>query len=275
MQKITVSSIHCYPIKSCGGIELQTAVVGAMGIQYDRQWMVVNEHDIFVAQRGDKGIGAIGIKTMCLINIAITDKHLVVNAPGMNAILLPLNGISGEERKVRVWDSFCTGIDQGDEIANWFTRYLSREMAGSYRLVRMPDAGDRKTEIGDSKLAFADGYPFLLTSEASLAQLNTMTDSPIPMNRFRPNIVITGYDAFAEDGLSRFHIGDISFHAAKPCARCPITTIDQATAEQGKFPLNALATFRKTKAGVLFGMNLNHLNAGSISIGDELTISQS
>lgn len=270
---ITVSSLHCYPIKSCGGVALHTARIGAMGIEYDRQWMIVNEQGIFVAQRGDKSLGAVGIKSMCLISVAINALHLEINAPGMPPILLPLDGINGAASSVRVWDSVCTGIDQGDEIANWLSSYLSREVAGKYRLVRMPDKGDRRTEIGDTGVAFADGYPFLLASEASLAHLNTMTDDPIPMNRFRPNIVVTGCDAFAEDNLLNFNIGSVAFTGVKPCARCPITTIDQETAVQGKFPLNALATFRKTPRGVIFGMNLNHCNTGMISVGDELVLS--
>ncbi len=270
---ITVSSLHCYPIKSCRGVALQTARVGAMGIEYDRQWMVVNEEGIFVAQRGDKSIGAVGIRTMCLIRVAINDPHLEINAPGMPPIFLPLAGINGTASTVRIWDSECTGIDQGNEIADWLSSYLSREVAGKYRLVRMPDEGDRRTEIGNTGVAYADGYPLLLASEASLAHLNTMTNDPIPMNRFRPNIVVTGCDPFEEDKLLNFNIGSVAFTGVKPCARCPITTIDQQTAIQGKFPLNALATFRKTPRGVIFGMNLNHRNRGMMSVGDELMVS--
>lgn len=269
-QPVTVSGLVFYPVKSCRGISVTTADIGPMGIRYDRQWVVVNENNAFVAQRGDKKTGATGIKTMCLIDTEIRNGTLVLRAPDMVPLALPLEGFNGSPRKVQVWDSISTGIDQGDLAAGWFTEYLSREVAGQYRMVRMPDKGNRTTELGNAKVAFADGYPFLLASDATLASLNGEMAEALPMNRFRPNIVISGCDAKAEDAIGTFSIGGIRFTGIKGCARCPITTIDQETAIAGKEPLRTLATFNKKDGNVFFGMNLVHAGTGRISIGDAL-----
>ena len=241
-----------------------------MGILYDRQWMVVNEHNVFVAQRGDRGLGAIGIKTMCLIEPGIAGGQLVVNAPGMQPLYLPLGDLLGEERMVRVWDSVSMGIDQGDEAAAWFSQYLGHEVPGHYRLVRMPDAGTRETEMGGDQVAFADAYPFLLTSVETLASLNQLMAQALPMDRFRANIVITGGEPLMEDGLGSFRVGDIDFRGIMRCGRCPITTINQLTAQSGKEPLKTLATFNNDGNNVYFGKYLVHSGTGVIKVGDEL-----
>ena len=242
-----------------------------MGIRYDRQWMVVNEHNVFVAQRGDKHLGAVGIKTMCLIEPGLTTKDLVLNAPGMQPLCLPLSGNKGPELMLRVWDSLSIGIDQGNEAAAWFTEYLSRELPGNYRLVRMPDEGTRDTERGNDKVAFADAYPFLLTSEETLTSLNEKMIESLPMNRFRPNIVIKGAEILMEDTIGNFKVGSIEFSGIKRCGRCPITTIDQFTAVAGKEPLTTLASFNREGNNVFFGMYLVHLGTGTINIGDQLS----
>ena len=223
---------------------------------------VVNENDVFVAQRGDKKIGAIGIKSMCLIETKISRADLILNAPDMPQLNLPLRGLSGATREVRVWDSYSVGIDQGEFAAKWFTTYLSREVPGTYRMVRMPDKGTRLTERGGDMVAFADGYPFLLTSEETLASLNGQMPEP--------NIVIKGCDPLFEDTVGTFTVGDIQFTGIKRCARCPITTINQFTGVQGKEPMKTLATFNREGNNVFFGMNLVHAGTGRISIGDAL-----
>jgi hypothetical protein len=267
---IVISGLNCYPVKSCRGIALTSATIGCMGILYDRQWMVVNEHNVFVAQRGDKQYGAVGIKTMCLVEPSLVLEQLVLNAPNMPTLFLPLAGNPGQERKVAVWDSLSTGIDQGDEAAEWFTEYLSRELPGKYRLVRMADEGTRQTERGNDQVAFADAYPFLLTSEETLSSLNGQMPESLPMNRFRANIIIKGGAALMEDSIGSFRVGDIGFTGIKRCGRCPITTIDQLTAAAGKEPLKTLATFNRDGNNVYFGMYLVHTGTGVVSIGDKL-----
>lgn len=267
---IRVTGLHFYPVKSCGGISVRTAEIGTMGIKYDRQWMIINENQVFVAQRGSEKIGATGIKTMCLIKPEIHGDFLVLSAPNMPTLTLPLTGNTGALLQVRVWDSVCNGIDQGSFAASWATEYLSREVPGQYRIVRMPDTGNRQTELGNDKVAFADGYPFLLASEETLASLNDMMTEVLPMDRFRPNIVISGCNPLYEDTIGTFKIGGIDFTGIKKCARCPITTINQLTATAGKEPLKALAKFNREGNNVFFGMNLVHSGIGKIALGDEL-----
>ncbi len=277
MPTLSVSGLYCYPVKSCRGISLHSATIGEMGISYDRQWMVVNELGVFVAQRGDRSLGAIGIKTMCLITTEINETNLILSAPDMPQLRLPLAGINAQEVQVRIWAATCLSTDQGEEAASWFTAYLSREVPGKYRLVRMPDRGTRLTELGSEKVAFTDGYPFSLAAEETLQHLNAHLAAPIPMNRFRPNIVMRGGSAFMENAMQRFLINDVEFIMVKKDGRCPITTIDQSTAVAGHEPLRTLGTLVENGKylyrdgnNVYFGIYLNHSGAGTIRVGDQL-----
>jgi len=157
----------------------------------------------------------------------------------MSAVSAPLKGLPGRESNVTIWKSQCVAIDQGDTIAAWLTEYLSRERRGSYRLVRMPDDGVRKALHGDGEIAFPDESPFLMISQSSLDDLNRRLPAPLPMNRFRPNIVLAGSKAYQEDAWSRVKIGGLEFVATTQCGRCPIPTIDQLTGVQGKEPYDA------------------------------------
>ncbi len=147
-------------------------------------------------------------------------------------------------------------------------------MGQAVRLVYMPDDSRREVDprfaLQEEVVSFADGYPFLVISEESLAELNSRLDQPVPMNRFRPNLVIRGGEAFEEDRLTSFSLGGIEFMAVKPCARCQVITIDQASAEMSKEPLKTLATYRKSGNKVLFGMNLLHSGEGKIEVGSKL-----
>jgi uncharacterized protein YcbX len=195
---------------------------------------------------------------MCLIRTAIADGSLRLTAPGMPVLDLPLAGLDGPERAVEIWDVPAAGIDQGDAAADWATAFLSRERPGRYRLVRMPDEGLRQPTTGDGALAYADGYPFLVISEASLDDLNARLAAPLPMNRFRPNVVLGGCAPYEEDHLARIRIGDLLFDGMTLCPRCPIPTTDQETGERGVEPLRTLAGYRRTTDGVVFGRNFNH-----------------
>lgn len=263
---ITVSRLFVYPVKSCRGIALSEAEITRLGIRFDRQWMVVDERGRFVAQRGD-GSG-VGVRTMCLIGTSMQHDVLTMTAPGMPPLTLPLDGRRGPELPVQVWQSRTVGIDQGDEASAWITSFLSRERPGVYRVVRMDDEETRKAKKGESTLAFADGYPFLILSEASLADLNARLASPLPIDRFRPNIVIDGCEAYAEDSLDRLEIGGVEFQGMTTCLRCVITTTDQQTGERSAEPLRTLATYRRSEGGVIFARNFNHTGTGTIRVGD-------
>ncbi len=271
-----VSQLYYYPVKSCSGISLRSANIGRMGIRFDRQWMVVDENGMFVAQRGD-GPHGIGIKAMCLIETSIQGESLCLTAPKMPMIEMPVSGMENESGNtkavnVRIWKNDCVAVDQGNEAAEWFTEFLSRERRGKYRLVRMADNGVRKAKHGGGDLAFADGNAFLIISQSSLDDLNARMPEPLPMNRFRPNIVITGSLSYDEDRMVRIRIGGIEFMGAKLCVRCPITTINQFNAERGKEPLTTLSKYRRTEKGVVFGKYFNHSGNGTISLGDEVHV---
>lgn len=269
---IRVSGLYCYPVKSCRGISLQGAVIGRMGIHYDRQWMVVDENGMFVAQRASGGLG-VPVKSLCRIETSfLSDWDLVLSAPEMPQLSIPLHGVEGETVPIQVWESTGEGVDQGHEAQEWLTTFLSRERAGVYRLVRMSDDGVRKTKSGESELAFADAYPFLVVSQESLDDLNARMPEPLPMDRFRPNIVLSGGNPYEEDLMERFVTGGVEFSGAKHCVRCAITTTNQHTGERGKEPLTTLATYRKTPKGVIFGRNFDHHGIGIIRVGDKVEV---
>jgi uncharacterized protein YcbX len=264
---ITVGGLFCYPVKSCRGIALRVAEIGRMGIRYDRQWMVVDDEGRFVAQRADASAG-VAVKSMCLIDTAIDGDTLRLSARDMPELALALAGRAGAEAKVSVWGHACVGVDQGTAAAGWMSAYLSRERPGRYRLLRMPDDGVRRPSRGVGALAFADGYSFLITSQASLNDLNQRIPAPLPMLRFRPNIVLGGCEAYAEDRIARLGIGGVEFIGATRCTRCAITTTDPVTGARGKEPLATLATYRREEGSVTFGRNFNHAGQGRIALGD-------
>jgi uncharacterized protein YcbX len=226
--------------------------------------MIVDEAGRFRTQRE--------LPRMALIVPRLDGARLTVEAPGMPALALALRS-EGERRAVTIWDDACEAIDQGDEAAEWLGDFL----AAPARLVRIADDFVRhvdRTYAGpDDQVGFADGFPFLLASEASLADLNARMERPLEMIRFRPNIVVDGVAPFEEDGWTRIRIGGIGFGVVKPCARCPITTVDQLTAERAQEPLRTLATYRHVRGkGVMFGQNLIHDRAGVVHVGDALEV---
>lgn len=267
---ISISALSVYPVKSCRGIPLTEATVGRMGIQYDRQWMIVDEHGMFVAQRSD-GVG-IAVPSLCLVCTTIADGVLRLTAPEMPPMALPLTGVDGPEVSVRVWNTQTIGIDQGNDAADWVNTFIARERPGKYRLVRMPDAAQRSPKRGEGSLAYGDAYSFLIVSSASLADLNSRLATPLPMNRFRPNIVLDGCTPYQEDHLDALTVSGIRFYGTTLCLRCAITTTDQMTGERSKEPLRTLATYRRTHEGVVFARNYNHSGTGTLRVGDPVQV---
>ncbi|HZS75619.1 MAG TPA: MOSC N-terminal beta barrel domain-containing protein [Ktedonobacteraceae bacterium] len=255
-----VSALYIYPIKSCAGIALDEAVIGARGFVHDRAFMLINLEGHFLTQRAQP--------RMALIHPQLCrDGSYAVQAPGMPELTFSAR-TTGVRRQVVIWKDTCEAVDQGDDIANWFSAFLGI----SCRLVAMPNDYIRKVNphyaiSEQNSVGFADGYPFLLISEASLADLNTRLPFPLPMNRFRPNIVVSGTLPYAEDTWRVIRIGPLLFHIVKPCARCPIPTTDQETAQRGKEPLKTLATYRHAQKGVMFGQNLIHEGEGIVRVG--------
>lgn len=261
---ISVSGLFIYPIKSCGGLAVDRARVGATGFELDRRWMVVGEDGQFMSQRK--------YPRLALVRVQLFENGLVLDAPQMPQLNLGLFVENGPATRVQVWDDDCVAVDTGKEASRWFTEHLGC----SARLVRMEadDArplGATSAQPGDH-VSFADRFPFLLISQASLDALNRRLSLPVPMDRFRPNIVVDGCEPHDEDGWDLLRINEVSFRVAKPCARCIVTTVDQATSERGREPLRTLSTYRSADGQVLFGQNLVHGGRGVICVDDPVEI---
>jgi len=261
---ITVAALYIYPVKSCAGVRCAQATLDARGLRHDRGWMVVDGHDEFVTQREQP--------RLALITPQLEADTLHLSTPDGQAVSVPTTGVVGPTRRVRVWRDWCEAVDQGDTAAQFFSDWLEE----SVRLVKMTDSFERHVDSRYAKTraltGFSDGYPLLLISQASLDDLNTRLDTPLPMNRFRPNLVVTGCDRYAEDGWQQVQINAITFDIAKPCERCMVTTTDQATGECGVEPLRTLATYRRFGTKVYFGQNIIHRTAGTLAVGESVKV---
>lgn len=258
---LRLSGLNIYPIKSARGIALDECDVDQFGLRYDRRWMVVDHNGQFLTQRNHP--------RLALVVPNIRDGVLQIDAPGMPALELPVKPATSVLTRVTVWRQTCDATWVGETAAGWFSDFLGSACS----LVYMDDEVVRPTNPAFApgfRVSFADGYPFLLISEASLDDLNRRLAEPLPMNRFRPNLVVAGGQPYQEDGWTRIRIGEIALRVVKPCERCVITTTDQTTAERGKEPLRALATYRKRDGEVMFGQNAVHQNTGHLRVGDSV-----
>ena len=260
-----LSGLYVYPIKSCGGVSLDAWDADGRGLRLDRRWMLVDEDGCFLSQRE--------VPRMALVRIRIGSDHLAVNAPNMPTLEVPFNTATDALIPARIWNDVVMAAPAGEDADRWFSEFLGVRCA----LVRLPDSSVRAVdqEYGrpEDRVHLADGFPFLLISEASLADLNARLARPLPMNRFRPNLVVRGCEPFAEDGWKTVRIGALTLRVVKPCARCVITTVDQTNATTAREPLRTLATFRKDGDKVLFGQNLIHdENSGTLRVGDPVVV---
>ena len=256
----TVSALYQYPVKSCAGWHGDRLSFDRYGFARDRRWLVVDPDGRFLTQRE--------LPAMARIRPRPTngDGGLVLTAPGAPELAVP---VTGTPATVQVWADRVSALDLGAAPAAWLEQVLDRParlaaMAPDWRRPVDPDYGDPGDETG-----FSDGFPFLLISEGSLADLNQRLPRPLPMSRFRPNIVVAGCAPFAEDRWRRIRIDGHEFAVVKPCTRCKITTTDQDRGQRdGPEPLRTLAGFRRHGQGVVFGQNLIHRSrAGSLAVG--------
>jgi uncharacterized protein YcbX len=260
---ITLSELHVYPVKSLGGIALAEALVTERGLQHDRRWMVVDHEGLFLTQREHP--------KMATVWVDVSRDSLSLAAPDRDTVEVPLPALPVLPMRVQVWNSTVEAHTVSGEADDWISGHLGTPC----RLVYMPDTTRRASNPEfagpDSAVSFADGYPFLITNEASLADLNRRAGTNLPMNRFRANLVVRGAQAWAEDQWREFTVGEVRFRSAKPCGRCQVTTTDQATGEvRGPEPLATLSTFRDSRFGVRFGMNLVAIGTGTLRVGDRL-----
>ncbi|NIP58358.1 MAG: MOSC domain-containing protein [Gemmatimonadetes bacterium] len=259
----SLTRLTYYPVKSCRGVALDRAVVGPRGIRGDRRWMVVDAGGRFLSQRS--------WPRMCLIRPRPLPGGLRLDAPRAEPLLVE-DGEQGRTRvTVEIWGHRTEAVDAGTDAARWFSDFLGV----SCRLVRHADDALRRVDPDYARsdadqVGCADGFPFLLTSETSLSALNDRLPEPLPMDRFRPNLVVAGTEAFAEDAWETIRVGDVVFSVVKPCTRCSITTVNQETGDKGEEPLKTLADFRRGPGGVEFGQNLIHHGTGTLETGDEV-----
>ena len=243
---------------------MMSAEVQERGFPLDRRWMLVDTTGRFVSQRE--------APRLSLIQLNIVKNGIQVSNPNGTKLFIPVETPEPEDREVSIWDNDVRAIDCGDPAAEWFSRHLAQDV----RLVHMTRdvVRRRKPSAGsvEFELSFADGYPYLLTNTASLADLNDRLDEPIPMDRFRANLVVDAGEPFIEDHWKVLQIGEVLFDVVKPCARCTITTIDQESGLKGQEPLRTLSGYRRFGNKVLFGMNLVARNIGTISTGGPVLI---
>lgn len=256
-----VSGLFIHPIKSCRAQSIQSAAFDHFGFVDDRRWLVVDDSGRFLTQRTEP--------RLALITAELSENRhrLCLTAPGSKRHEVALDASAAPTTEVVIWHDTVAACDLGDDAAWWLTAHLRR----SVRLVAMAPGYSRPVrrhaQAGD-EVAFVDGYPLLIISRATLDELNQRLDVPVPMDRFRPNVVIDGCAAGDEDLWQRIRIGDCVLRAAGPCIRCVVTTTDQSTLERGKEPLRTLGTYRRVEGGVCFGSNYIHeTKAGTISVG--------
>lgn len=265
-----LSEINIYPVKSLAGISLNESKIERRGLKFDRRWLLVDENNKFLTQRE--------FPKMATVKTEVLSDALKLSCDGneLKVAFLPSNE-KGET--VKIWSNRCKAQIYENAVNEWFSDLLETKC----KFAVMPEETQRKVNYfyrvqDDDHVSFADAYPFLLIGKNSLADLNSRLDEDLPMNRFRPNLVVAESEGFAEDSWKKIKIGETIFHVVKPCARCVMTTIEQTTGEKdGKEPLKTLASFRipkrSIKKKILFGQNLIAEKAGAIlRVGDKIEV---
>ena len=267
----SVASVHIYPLKGCRAIDLGESLVEPWGLAGDRRWLLVDSDYRFFSQREHASMAR-------LVVTYGPGDGITVTSDGFAPLWVATPGPAAEMLKVSVWRSTVLAAAAGPSADAWFSAYLGEPA----RLVYLDDPTRRAVdpefgETGDV-VNFADGYPLLATNTGSLDQLGDWLEAAgerrVPMNRFRPNVVLTGFEPWAEDGWRRIRIGSVSFRVAKPCGRCIVTTTDQVTGQRGTQPLKMLGARRRFGQSLVFGQNLIPDSPGLIRVGDPVEITE-
>ena len=273
MTTVTISDLYIYPIKSTKGINLPHTNVDELGLAFDRRFVVSDDSGQFITARTEP--------SLCLVTTTLTATGIALSAPNMPTLIFSYQEFNDQYQNVNVWDDEIAGQRCSTEINSWFSEYLQRPC----QLLYFGEKSSRikkENTVDARKIAFADGYPLLLISQASLDDLNQRLSAnnqkTVSMAHFRPNIVVENCLPFSEDGWQYISIGDVEFKVSKPCERCIFTTVnpEDGIINAQQQPLSTLKTYRQTSNGeVLFGQNLIPLTSGLIKQGDKLTISKS
>lgn len=263
MSELRLSAIYRYPLKSARGQSLTEATIDPFGLSGDRRWMLVDAQERFLSQRSTPVLALLeALPGQESLSLRFGEQALRVAAPDASAPGL----------EVDIWND-RVGALLADPAANdWLTAQLGIDV----RLVYFPDEGRRRVDpafaLAQERVAFSDGFPLLIISQASLNDLNTRLDTPVPMDRFRPNLVISGSEPFAEDSWKRLRIGETVIDLVKPCSRCAIPSIDQRNARRDPAINRVLADFRRRDGAIYFGMNALGEEGGRITVGDEVAV---
>lgn len=263
-----VTELFVYPLKGAAPVRLTAAALDAFGIRHDRRWMVVDDDGCFITAREQP--------RLLQIETSFDGDVPVLSSPRAGELRLDAHTAAQSARpagmRVRVWNDTVDAIDQGDAAAAFITNHLGF----TARVMHMPATtlrqADRDYADAGDRVSFADGFPLLLVGQASLDELNARLAEPVPMQRFRPNVVVAGAAAHDEDEWRRIRIGAVECDVVKGCARCVVTTIDPATAVAAKEPLRTLATYRHAQGKVWFGQNLIHRGTSSVRVGDAVSV---
>jgi uncharacterized protein len=265
-------TVHCsglvlYPIKSCAGVTVPEWPLDHAGLRHDRSFMVVDGTGRYLTQRE--------CPQLALVRPAVIEEGWLVEVADVGAFTLPVRIDDGPRTTVTVWEHTGPAFDAGDPAA----QALSALLGFPVRVVGLAPDHDRAADAGyggdDVPVGFADGFPVLLTTEASLADLNRRMARPLPMSRFRPNLVVAGSATWDEDEWSQVRVGDCLIELVKPCSRCAITTVDpERGVRDGAEPLRTLGTFRRGDRGVLFGWNVLVRGPGVVRVGDPIAVDE-
>ncbi len=262
-----LSKIFLYPIKSLAGFAVDNWPVTNTGLLYDRKWMLVDPDGNFLSQRR--------LPKMALITTAIKNQQLILSAPKQEDLILDLNPANSEFMQTKIWADNCIGNRVSTFADVWLSEFLNTACHLVYQADTTIRPVDSRYANSTDAVGFADGFPFLLLAEASLTQLNKMSDLQLSILRFRPNLVIDNCKPHAEDYWREINIGAINFRLPKPCSRCNVPNIDPKTAQTNKEPLRTLSKYRQWQHKIYFGQNAIHNKTGSLNSGDKVMILQS
>ncbi len=258
---MNISELYIHPLKSAAAKSVEELSYTRVGPAYDRQWMVVDDSGKFMSQRSEP--------IMCKITADIDIGTLVLSAPGMEILAVPK---MSSARSVKVWGDDVLANDCGELAAQWLSEYLGK----SCRLVELSEDTERAVDLdyanNGETVSFADGFPTLIVSQASLDEFNTHLDVPVDMRRFRPNIVIDGCLPYAEDAWEKIRINDIEFSLVKPCSRCIMPSINPDTAVKELNVNDVLLKTRRKDRKTFFGQNALHRGVGTVRVGDKVEL---
>lgn len=261
-----LSALYRYPVKSAGAESLTAAEVQMRGLAGDRRWMVVDATGRFLTARQHHDLVQVQARHL--------DGGVRLIHPALGVLEVAVPGTDAERQKVTVWDDTVDAVRSAGAASDYLSQLLGQEAHLVYMDASAVRVVDPKYAQHADEVSFADGYPLLLISQAALDQLNARASHPVPMLRFRPNLVVQGCDPHAEDRWRRVRIGEVEFELAKACVRCVFTTLDPDSGvpdAEGE-PLRTLKTYRRSPKGITFGQNLIPRGTGKLRVGDPVTL---